>query len=724
MIAGDTLARQVPSWLVERRKSLLRATVPLPGLFLAWWLIAAPLAEVVWLSLMIYAFIQLWLLWLAGDRISEAVAPRQSLYGWLMIAADAMLGIVLVSRTGALASFLPVYLLIALRALAGYARNPATVVMPFVLGPIYLYHASLARSQAASLAPGDELGGWGLLLGSLGFGATAILAAVRQQYAIAGLTRELQRERNTREARVEELEHLASELRARMRERHALEEGLRAVTSTLSLEEVLEQIVDSTVQTFGPERTHAVVLTLETEDGLTNRVYSRDGQLEAPWVDALTRRVMHEQVPAVIADAALDAALGDMSSLGLRSVLCVPLFVGEGAPHGALTVVSATFAAFSSSDARHLSAFAAQAGIAIGNAELHSRLRRQQQLLHAVLRDINDGLVVLDEDLNVLLTNPIGQALLNDRSAPRPWLERLRELARSLSEDGRPVMAPELRVGGDDDTGEGQRVYQAFASRVHTDGILPNLTAIVLHDITDQKAEERARMDFISMVSHELRNPIHSLNGFVKVVLQGRAGALTSLQQEFLTMADDQIEQLKSRIAELLEYNRFKAGRLALHPETGDLALLIAGTVNRLALQAEQNGLSLVNRTPDLPLCRLDSQRIGQVLTNLIENAIKATPSGGVITVTAETHDTEVWVRVSDTGVGIPANELARVFQRFYQVAKHRGTTSGNLGLGLAICQQIVEGHGGRIWVESEEGLGTTFTFALPLITESQRVAA
>ena len=150
-------------------------------------------------------------------------------------------------------------------------------------------------------------------------------------------------------------------------------------------------------------------------------------------------------------------------------------------------------------------------------------------------------------------------------------------------------------------------------------------------------------------------------------------------------------------------------------PEVGDLALLIAGTVNRLKLQAEQQQLALVSHVTHLPLCRFDSQRIGQVLTNLIENAIKATPAGGTISVSADVHDQEVRVRVSDTGVGIPASELGKIFQRFYQVAKHRRTHGNNLGLGLAICQQIVEGHGGRIWVESEEGVGTTFTFTLPL---------
>ncbi len=121
----------------------------------------------------------------------------------------------------------------------------------------------------------------------------------------------------------------------------------------------------------------------------------------------------------------------------------------------------------------------------------------------------------------------------------------------------------------------------------------------------------------------------------------------------------------------------------------------------------------------DLPECYFDSERIGQVLTNLIENAIKATPPGGSITVRSELHETEMWMRVCDTGVGIPADEQSKVFQRFYRVHNRTSSQGNHLGLGLTICQQIVEGHKGRIWVESEEGRGSCFSFALPLIARA-----
>lgn len=363
MIAGESLTRQLPYWLVERREHLTHLFAPVPALALVLWLSLAALPETIWMALIGYAAIHLWLFWIVYDRPLRNAA-RLPHTDWASILVDAALSIVVISNPTSLLHFLPVYVLVAWRALSGYGRNPATTVILFVLGPIFLFQLLLNRAGNTALTPGRAVGVWpASSRGSLGCGIVAIMGSARQKTLIHQLRSELQRERNTREARVEELEHLANELRMRMRERHALEEGLRAITSTLSLDDVLEQILDSTVQTFGGERTYAVVLTLQTDGSLDNRMYARDKQLQAQWVEPLIRRVMRDQTPAVVADSALDSDLAEISRIGLRSIICVPLFVGDGPPRGALTVVSATFAAFSSSDARHLSAFAAQAAL-------------------------------------------------------------------------------------------------------------------------------------------------------------------------------------------------------------------------------------------------------------------------------------------------------------------------------------------------------------------------
>jgi signal transduction histidine kinase len=638
--------------------------------------------------------------------------PRSLL--WIAVGVDALYGALLISQAATLGNAIfPFYVLLVVRALASYRRFPVAPVVPFLFGPSYIFAYHLI--PAAAVPSLDLIIDWGLLLSSLGIGTVAIWVSATQYQMTSALRQDLRAEREGHDARIVDLERSANDLRARMRQLHALEDGLRAITSTLSLDEVLNQIVDSTVQMLGSARIYGLALSLKHDDGFDHRLFLFEEGTGLSWATSLTRRAIEQQVPLIIGDTDLDDELAATMPAGVRAVLCVPLFVGDGPAQGALTVVSLSPAAFSSSDARHLTALSMQAGIAIHNAELHSRLRQQQRLLEAVVRDINDGLVVVDSRSQIVLINPIGRSLLESEADAQPIHTELMALSNSIRADGHATLTSELQLKDAD--GETERTYQAFGSHVWHDDSEEPLVAIVLRDITAQKEEERSRTEFISMVSHELRNPLNSLNGFIKVVLRGQAGALTALQQEFLSIADGQVEQLKSRIAELLEYNRVEAGRLVLDPKWNDLSLLVTGTATRLALQAEQNGLTLINEVDaNLPECSFDSERIGQVLNNLIENAIKATPPGGTITLRSELYDDEVWVRICDTGVGIPDEEQSKIFQRFYRAHNRHSSKGNHLGLGLTICQQIIAGHQGRLWVESQNGQGSCFTFALPLI--------
>jgi len=719
MIAGDagdlSMARTRP-WFVASRRDIIRGLAPVLGLAIAWSVSTALPPYVVLLGLVAYALTQIGLITLrrGAARLSASASPKA--IEWLSVGCDALLCAQLISQAATLGGAIyPLYAVIALRALSAYRRLPYAVAVPFVFGPIYLFANQLGQLNTATTAL-DRFSQWGLLCGSLSFGVIAIWISAAQQRINSALRKELRKEQLEREARVGDLEHSANDLRARMRQLHALEEGLRVITSTLSLDEVLNQIVDSTLQMLGAARVQGVVLSLQVDDAFDHRLFMLESNESPDWASSLAHRAMQQQVPLIIGDTARDAAIAATMPQGLHAALCVPLFVGDGPPQGALTVVTSEISAFSSSDARHLTALAMQAGIAIHNAEMHSQLGRQQRLLEAVIRDINDGLVVVDARSQIVLANPLGHALLENEHDSQQIQAQLLALATSLRIENQPTLTCELRLKQENDAPE--QVYQAFGSQVRQDESEEPLVAIVLHDITAQKVEEQSRTEFISMVAHELRNPLNSLNGFIKVVLRGQAGALTSLQHEFLEIADGQVEQLKSRISELLEYNRVEAGRLVLNPQWNDMSLLLAGASTRLSLQAEQNGLTLINKSnTNLPDNIFDSERIGQVLNNLIENAIKATPPGGAITLRSELYEDEIWIRVSDTGVGIPADEQTKIFQRFYR-AHNRASSKGNhLGLGLAICQQIIASHNGRLWVESEEGRGSTFTFALPLTT-------
>lgn len=712
MIAGEILPVRVRPWTHAIRAMLLRVLAPLPSLGVAWWLTEQPLPTMIWLGIIVYALAHLALR--AADR-QDFRHPSAAARSRLAMLVDLLFALLLLLQSDKIGiAIYPLYILISLRVLNDYQRLPAALLTPFLFGPAYLFSYHFSYYQGPTM-PADQIAQWALLFGSIGLGSVAIWLSALQHYANARLRQELQAERNNRTARVGELERTTNDLRSRMRELHALEEGLRVITSTLSLDEVLDQIVESTVQVLGPTRIHAMTLSLQNEGVFDHRSWTSDGRADCPWAAPLAKRAMEQRVPMIISDTNVETELAKMLPAVIRSVLCVPLFIEEGQPKGALTVVSATPSAFGSVDARHITAFAIQAGIAIHNAELHDRLRQQQQLLEAVVRDMDDGLIVINAQQSIILANPLGHELLSNKATTPAIREQLLTLAANMRTENKVNMTCELRLS--DDSEEPEVVYHAFGSKVRQqDGAEP-LIAIVLHNISDQKAEERARSEFISMVSHELRNPLNSLNGFIKVVLQGRAGALTALQHEFLAIADQQVDRLKGRIAELLEYNRLDAGRLALNPQWNDLPLLVMSALARLRLQAEQSGLNLVNMVSDeMPEVYFDSERIGQVLTNLVENAMKATPPGGSIEVRSELHDAEVWVRICDTGVGIPNHEQPKIFQRFYRVHNRTSREGNHLGLGLAICQQIVEGHKGRIWVESEEGNGSCFTFSLPLV--------
>jgi signal transduction histidine kinase len=385
-------------------------------------------------------------------------------------------------------------------------------------------------------------------------------------------------------------------------------------------------------------------------------------------------------------------------------------------------VVSRRPQAFSQAESRRINAFAYQACVAIRNAELHSQLQSQWEMLESVLRDLGDGLVVYNDTDTAELMNPVARRVLEGYDENGPTI---RQNIKALVADVRQGIGRVLWCDlPQTDSGE---IFQAIASRTQVANAEGSHVAVVLHDITSQKANERARTEFISMVSHELRNPLHTLSGFLRVVLQGRAGALTSLQHDFLHTAEEQVDKLNGRINELLEFNRLENGKLRLDVELSDLPILASATISALRLQADQVGLSLFNVIPDnLPMLRMDSKRISQVITNLVENAIKATPPSGTITVGADIVETQIWVHVTDTGVGIAETDIRKIFDPFF--GRSGNSMYGvHLGLGLSICQQIVEGHGGRIWVESEEGKGSRFIFSLPFAEEqtsdAQRMA-
>jgi signal transduction histidine kinase len=229
------------------------------------------------------------------------------------------------------------------------------------------------------------------------------------------------------------------------------------------------------------------------------------------------------------------------------------------------------------------------------------------------------------------------------------------------------------------------------------------------------RAARQMEVDFVANVSHELRTPLTSVKGLVETL---RDGAVDDHQvrDRFLETIEDETNRLIGLVSDLLFLSRVDSDALTLRREPVDVAQLARATVDQFAVQAEAQGLELrVEAGPDTPPAWGDPDRITQVLLNLLDNAVKYSHPGGAITIRVDSaHKHMVRMQVQDKGIGIPADVLVRVGERFYRVDKARSRAQGGSGLGLAIARALVEAHGGDLWLESEEGQGTTVTFTLP----------
>lgn len=225
---------------------------------------------------------------------------------------------------------------------------------------------------------------------------------------------------------------------------------------------------------------------------------------------------------------------------------------------------------------------------------------------------------------------------------------------------------------------------------------------------------EAMRRRLIGDVAHELRTPLTAIKGSMEGLVDGILPATPETFEQIAAEAD----RLSRLVDDLQELSRVEAGAFVLDLQPVSLAQVIETARKRLSASYAAKGVELtLDVSADLPTVRADTDRLLQILLNLLTNALQYTPSGGRVTVSAEARPKEIWVRVQDTGIGIPPEHLSRIFDRFYRVDKSRSRQSGGgSGIGLTICKHLVEAHGGRIWAESAgEGQGSTFIFTLPL---------
>jgi len=354
------------------------------------------------------------------------------------------------------------------------------------------------------------------------------------------------------------------------------------------------------------------------------------------------------------------------------------------------------------------------------DAAIRDSLRQvaaERDRLDAVLANLADGIIMIDASGRVELLNAAARQLLGRRRhglVGRTVAEVLRdhelvELVERARGDADPPMVTqflELR--------NPRRFLRAAARRFGSGEAVQTL--LVLQDLTELRRLETIRRDFVANVSHELRTPIASIKLMTETLQDGVVDD-PEAARDFLSRIAQEIDGLHCLVEELLELSRLESGRVDVVLVPSDPRDLVEGVASRLAAMAERAGVSLmVEVPPGLPPVMADAERMGQVLVNLLHNAIKFTPRGGRIVVRAAAEDGQVRLSIADTGVGIDRDLLPRIFERFFKADHARA--SGGTGLGLAIAKHTVQLHGGRIWAESDgPGHGTTIHVSLPRAT-------
>ena len=344
-------------------------------------------------------------------------------------------------------------------------------------------------------------------------------------------------------------------------------------------------------------------------------------------------------------------------------------------------------------------------------------LEQESKRLHSILSYMTDG---------VLATNRRGQiTMINDMAKKQLGVQKEDVLNKSILEllkieddyELRDLITqiPELMIDSQDVNGEYLSLRVRFALVRRESGFISGLVA-VLHDTTEQEKEERERRLFVSNVSHELRTPLTSVKSYLEALDEG--ALYDPVAPDFIKVSLDETNRMMRMVTDLLHLSRIDNATSQLDVELINFTAFITFILNRFDKMRSQDDEKKYELVRDYPInsvwIEIDTDKMTQVIDNILNNAIKYSPDGGKITVSMKTTDDQMILSIKDQGLGIPKQDLPKIFDRFYRVDRARSRAQGGTGLGLAIAKEIIKQHNGFIWAKSEYGKGSTFTIVLP----------
>lgn len=488
----------------------------------------------------------------------------------------------------------------------------------------------------------------------------------------------------------------------------------RDLNARIKVDQVLDVTTES-VQSFNPGS--EVLALLEGRSGWQYQLRSTPPAFLHPlagsgldpgarFVQEL-RQGSFERLPLPADDPRLAGA--SLADAGFQTLLITPLVL-EHTVVGALIIADREPRALEGAFTPTLVSIANMAASVLVNALLFERVREEAGERHAILQSIADGVIVCDPQRNILLLNESAATMLGSNGNGVVW------------HNFNDVPLERVDVEGDFFTEEGEREHYRLGDRVLRLSTAPVIVGddrvfgevIVLHDISDEASVDQAKTAFIATVSHELRTPLTVISGYTDLLLRGLVGELSDEQRGLLAQVRARAEHMNTLARNVVMVANIETNKLHTELEPQDIAVALEHAYGPLRSGFEEKGLTVhIELDEQLPPVRADREQLNMILAQLLDNARRYTDQGSVTMRAVREHD-QVRVDVADTGPGIPAEELDKLFTRFYRVDGNTSRERGS-GLGLVIARRLVERQGGRIWVHSEVGRGSTFSFTLPV---------